>query len=165
MGGRLYPIHYYSPPHSIFKPSYGPAVECHPNLLTFFSRSYFFTLIIISAALILTWKFLSLMMIKVVFVASIRKPCHSKVVLARVSNLRGNNKQTGIRGHSRVSIQGVKSLWGDRVFFPQIGHQRHWQVANKPLFLRHLSVSLVPNLGKMTQSPRSDLTPWILTLR
>ena len=28
----------------------------------------------------------------------------------------------------------------------------------------HLSVSPVPNLGKTTQSPQSDLTPWILTL-
>jgi hypothetical protein len=32
------------------------------------------------------------------------------------------------------------------------------------LFMRHLSVSPVPNLGKTTQSPQSDLTPWILTL-
>ena len=30
--------------------------------------------------------------------------------------------------------------------------------------MRYLSVSLVPNLGKTTQSPQSDLTPWILTL-
>ena len=32
------------------------------------------------------------------------------------------------------------------------------------MFMRRLSVSPVPNLGKMTQSPQSDLTPWILTL-
>ena len=32
----------------------------------------------------------------------------------------------------------------------------------KPLFMRHLSVSLVPNLKKTTRSPQSDLTPWIL---
>ena len=31
--------------------------------------------------------------------------------------------------------------------------------------MRYLSVSLVPNLGKTTQSPQSDLTSWILTLR
>ena len=37
-------------------------------------------------------------------------------------------------------------------------------MANKPLFMRHLSVSLVPNLGKTTRSPQSDLTSWILTL-
>ena len=30
--------------------------------------------------------------------------------------------------------------------------------------MRHLSVSPVPNLGKTTQSPQNDLTPWILTL-
>jgi hypothetical protein len=35
---------------------------------------------------------------------------------------------------------------------------------NKPLFMRHLSVFPVPNLGKTTRSPQSDLTPWILTL-
>ena len=29
----------------------------------------------------------------------------------------------------------------------------------------HLSVSLLPNLGKTKQSPQSDLTPWILTLQ
>ena len=28
----------------------------------------------------------------------------------------------------------------------------------------HLSVSPVPNLGKTTRSPQSNLTPWILTL-
>ena len=28
----------------------------------------------------------------------------------------------------------------------------------------HLSVSLVPNLGKMLQSPQRDLAPWTLTL-
>ena len=37
-------------------------------------------------------------------------------------------------------------------------------MANKPLFMRHLSVSPVPNLGKTMQSPQSDLTTWILTL-
>jgi hypothetical protein len=37
-------------------------------------------------------------------------------------------------------------------------------VGNKPLFMRHLSVSPVPNLRKTTQSPQSDLTHWILTL-
>ena len=30
--------------------------------------------------------------------------------------------------------------------------------------MRHLSVSPVPNLGKKTRSPQSDLTSWILTL-
>ena len=35
-------------------------------------------------------------------------------------------------------------------------------MANKPLFMRHLSVSLC--LRKMTRSPQSDLTSWILTL-
>ena len=30
--------------------------------------------------------------------------------------------------------------------------------------MHHLSVSLVSNLGKRTGSPKSDLTPWILTL-
>ena len=30
--------------------------------------------------------------------------------------------------------------------------------------MRHLSVFPVPNLGKTTRSPQSDLTPWILTL-
>ena len=48
--------------------------------------------------------------------------------------------------------------------FPEIGHRGHWQVGNNPLFMRHLSVSPVPNLGKTTRSPQSDLTPWILTL-
>ena len=38
------------------------------------------------------------------------------------------------------------------------------QVSNKPLFMCHLSVTLVPYLGKTTRSPQSDLTPWILTL-
>ena len=37
-------------------------------------------------------------------------------------------------------------------------------MANKYLCMRHLSVSPVPNLGKTTRSPQSDLTPWILTL-
>ena len=32
------------------------------------------------------------------------------------------------------------------------------------LNMRQLSVPLVPNLGKMTQTPQSDLTPSILTL-
>ena len=31
-------------------------------------------------------------------------------------------------------------------------------------FMRSLSVSLVPNLGKTLQSPKSDLTPWTLNL-
>ena len=35
---------------------------------------------------------------------------------------------------------------------------------HKPLLMRHLSVSLVSNLGITMQSPPSDLTPWILTL-
>ena len=48
--------------------------------------------------------------------------------------------------------------------FSEIGHQGHWQVANKHLLMNHLSVSPVPNLRKMTQSPQSDLTPWILTV-
>ena len=65
---------------------------------------------------------------------------------------------------ARVSIQGVKPLWGDRVVFPRFWHRGHWQVANKTLFMRHLSVSAVPNLGKTTRSPQSDVTPWILTL-
>ena len=43
-------------------------------------------------------------------------------------------------------------------------HWGHCQVAYKPLFMCHLSVSLVPNLGKTTQSPQNDLTSWILTL-
>ena len=37
-------------------------------------------------------------------------------------------------------------------------------MAYKQSFIPHLSVSLVPNLRKTTQSPKSDLTPWILTL-
>ena len=41
---------------------------------------------------------------------------------------------------------------------------RHLLVAHKQSFIRHLSVSPVPNLGKTTRSPKSDLTPWILTL-
>ena len=32
------------------------------------------------------------------------------------------------------------------------------------LFMRHLSVSPVPNLGKTLQLSQSDLTPWTLTL-
>ena len=51
-----------------------------------------------------------------------------------------------------------------RRFF-EIGHRGHWQVVHKQRFIRHLSVSPVPNLGKTTRSPpQSDLTPWILTL-
>ena len=37
-------------------------------------------------------------------------------------------------------------------------------MAHKPSFMRHLSVSSVPNFGKTLQSPQSDLTPWTLTL-
>ena len=64
----------------------------------------------------------------------------------------------------RVSIQGVKSLWGDCIVFPRLG-TGDTERANKPLFMHYLSVSLVPNLGKMTRSPKSDSTPWILTLK
>ena len=48
--------------------------------------------------------------------------------------------------------------------FSEIEHLGHRQAANNPLFMRHLSVSPVLNLGKTTRSPQSDLTPWILTL-
>ena len=37
-------------------------------------------------------------------------------------------------------------------------------IIDKQRFIRHLSVSPVPNLGKTMQSTQSDLTPWILTL-
>ena len=37
-------------------------------------------------------------------------------------------------------------------------------MAHKQRFIRHLSVSPVPNLGKTMRSPQSDLTPWILML-
>jgi hypothetical protein len=37
-------------------------------------------------------------------------------------------------------------------------------VVHKPSFVRHLSVSPVPNLRKTLQLPQSDLTPWKLTL-
>ena len=37
-------------------------------------------------------------------------------------------------------------------------------MAPKQRLIHHLSVSPVPNLGKTTRSPQSDLTPWILTL-
>ena len=46
----------------------------------------------------------------------------------------------------------------------EIGHREHPHVAHKQRFIHHLSVSLVPNLEKTMQSPKSDLTPWILTL-
>ena len=59
---------------------------------------------------------------------------------------------------NRVSIQGVKSLWGERVVFPRLGN-------GTPLFTRHLSASPVPNLAKTSRSPQSDLTPWISTLK
>ena len=48
--------------------------------------------------------------------------------------------------------------------FSEIGHRGHWQVAHKRSFMCHLSVSLVPNLGKMLQSPQRDLAPWTITL-
>ena len=37
-------------------------------------------------------------------------------------------------------------------------------MAHKQRFIRRLSMSPVPNFGKTTRSPQSDLTPWILTL-
>ena len=48
--------------------------------------------------------------------------------------------------------------------FSEIGHQGHSQVVHKQRFIRHLSVSPVPNLEKTMRSPQSDLTPWILML-
>ena len=71
---------------------------------------------------------------------------------------------SGWRLTIRVSIQGVKldHFGGDHVVFLRLGTRDtdNWQVAHKPLFMRHcdLSVSPVPNLGKMTRSPQSDLT-------
>ena len=48
----------------------------------------------------------------------------------------------------RVSIQGVKSLWGDRIVFPRLGTRDtdRW----------HINLSV---------SSQTDLTPWILTLK
>ena len=46
-------------------------------------------------------------------------------------------------------FRGITSFFRDRA--PRRGH---WQVVH-----RHLSVYPVPNLGKMLQSPQSDLTP------
>ena len=40
---------------------------------------------------------------------------------------------------------------------------RDWALRT-PSFMRHLSVSLLPNLGKTLQLPQSYLTPWTLTL-
>ena len=65
---------------------------------------------------------------------------------------------------SRVSIQGVKSLLGDRVVFPNWAPGTLTVGALKQRFICHLSVSLVPNVGKMMRFPQSDLTRWILTL-
>ena len=48
--------------------------------------------------------------------------------------------------------------------FSEIERQGHWQVAHKWRFMRHLSVSPMPNLGITLQLPQSDLTPWTLTL-
>ena len=63
------------------------------------------------------------------------------------------------RCNGRVSIQGVKALWGNRVVFPRLGtgDTDRWLIHN-------LSLSPLPNLGKTTQSPQSHLTLWILTL-
>ena len=52
---------------------------------------------------------------------------------------------------------------GDRVVFPRLGIGDR-QVADKLLFMRYLSVSPVPNLGKTTRSSQSDITPRKLTL-
>ena len=56
--------------------------------------------------------------------------------------------------HTRVSIQGVKSLWGIALFF------RDWA----PVTLTGGAQTKVPNTGKTLQSPQSNLTPWTLTL-
>ena len=47
---------------------------------------------------------------------------------------------------------------GQSCCFSEFGHQRHWKVVNKPIFMRHLSVSPAPNLRKTTWLPKSDLT-------
>ena len=69
--------------------------------------------------------------------------------------------ESGATSYFRVSIQGVKSLYGDCIVFPRLGtgDTDRWRI-NKG----RLSVYPVPNLRKMMRSPHSDLTPWILTL-
>ena len=51
-----------------------------------------------------------------------------------------------------------------RFKFHARGQKCHFGKIAKSRFIRHLSVSPVPNLGKTTQSSQNDLTPWILTL-
>ena len=53
---------------------------------------------------------------------------------------------------SKLSVQGVKSLWGDCRVFPVLS-----------TFVYAPPVS-VPNTGKTLQLPQSDLIPWTLTL-
>ena len=38
--------------------------------------------------------------------------------------------------------------------FSKFGHQGHWQVAHKPLFMCHLSVSPEPELEKLCIYPK-----------
>ena len=63
----------------------------------------------------------------------------------------------------RVSIQGVKSLWGDRVVFPRLrtGDTNRWGI-NK-IYLPPVSVPGAQS-RKNDAIPQSDLTPRKLTL-
>ena len=45
--------------------------------------------------------------------------------------------------------------------FSSFGHRGHWQVAHKPSFTRHLSVSPVPKTRKTVQLPQSNSTPQV----
>ena len=67
-------------------------------------------------------------------------------------------------GENRVSIPEVKSLGGIVLFFRDWAPGTAVTGGEQTLFMRHLSLSPVTNLGKTTQSPQSDFTPWTLTL-
>ena len=50
-------------------------------------------------------------------------------------------------------VSKESNYFGGSHRFSEIWHQGHWQMAHKPLLMRQLSVSPVPNLGKTTRSP------------
>ena len=57
------------------------------------------------------------------------------------------------KGENLELVSKELNHFGEITSFFRIGHQGHWQVVHKQRFIRHLSVSLEPNLRKTTWSP------------